>query len=77
MSGLNGRVERLEDAVTPGACCRVTTWFDACEPQKAALARLGKVGPDDVVVLLANWTPCNRPRGHHHRDAEVVITPRR
>ena len=76
MPGLDSRVERLEDAVAPDACCRATVWYHECEPQKAAVQRLGRIGPEDVVILLANWTPCPRPGRHRHHDAEVLVTPR-
>jgi hypothetical protein len=74
---LEHRVLKLENQFRPQAFCRVTTWYEHCEPKEAAIARLGKTGPDDVIIVFATWETCTRPGRHRHDDAEVIIHPRR
>jgi hypothetical protein len=77
LSRLNHRVSRLETELTPQARVLVVDWYEDCEPQEAAIARAGKVNPNDIVMVCASWSLCTRPAGHTHDDSPVIIHPRR
>jgi hypothetical protein len=77
MSGLNGRLHKIEAELAPQALCRVTTWHRRCESREDALARLEPLREQDLAILVSDFGLCERRGRHQHDDAEVRIWPRR
>jgi hypothetical protein len=74
---LTRRVDQLEQDIAPQALCHVTEWYADCEPQQAAIDRVGAVGPDDVILVIAAWSTCDRPEPHRHDEVPIIRHPRR
>jgi hypothetical protein len=86
MSGLNGRVNKLEAELAPGAWVWLVEiytpqedvgWLaEGCETEAEAMARMPQVGPRDLLLVAQGWECDRQGTPHSHRDDPIPRWPR-
>jgi hypothetical protein len=69
---LEPRVVKLETALIPEGRILVIPYCEACETPESASARAGPCRPQDLVILVAQWRPCNG----WHPPYPITVYPR-